>query len=78
MERFDAVVPDEYAAVRRSVTRRDETTCERELGRLVARASLTAKIDVSEACRLARASDCTFDANAGRWVGAGCASRPAV
>ena len=78
MERFDAVVPDEYAAVRRSVTRRDETTCERELGRLVARTSLTAKIDVSEACRLARASDCTFDANAGRWVGAGCASRPAV
>ena len=71
-ERFDAVVPREYVAVRRSVEGRDEHGCERELHALAAHATMKAIVPVREACRLASAPDCTFDASAGRWVGAGC------
>ena len=72
MDRFDAVVPAEYAQVRQVTMRRDVTQCARELGAMAARASLKAIVSVGEACRLARASNCTFDANAGRWTGVGC------
>ena len=70
--RFDAVVPTRYAAVRRSVEKRDQRACELELGALAASARMKAIISVGEACRLARVSNCAFDASAGKWMGAGC------
>ena len=73
MQRYDAVVPSSYSLVRRSVVHRDLRECERRLSSLAARAMLKAIISVQDACRLAHAADCTFDANAGRWVGTGCA-----
>lgn len=73
--RYDAVMPPAYVAVRQSISGRSEHECVQQLGALAAMASMTSIISVRSACRLARpAADCTFDANAGRWLGAGCVS----
>ena len=74
MERYDAVVPHTYAAVRQSIARRDARDCERDVRAMAARASMAAVLSVRDVCRMSNAPDCAFDAQAGRWVGAGCSS----
>ena len=77
MQRYDAVVPTTYAALRESVTRRGASgqDCLADMTRLARQSTTAATLDVHEVCRLALTSNsnCTFDPQAGRWGGAGCA-----
>lgn len=79
MQRYDAVVPSTYAELRKRVAQRGASgsDCLADMRRLALQSiNHDVHMDVREICRLAHASNCTFDDQAGRWGGLGC-SRPA-